>query len=96
MREKRESVNVKSLSANAWESQPKELTAKMIPGKGHLYKLGKSNPGARARHRTKASKPRMAVPTKRKRGKSMKTLSLILPSLLRDSTKNQEIYLQLN
>jgi hypothetical protein len=38
----------------------------------------------------------MVVPTKRKRGKLMKTLSSILLSLLRDSTKNQEIYLPLN
>jgi hypothetical protein len=92
LREKRESVNAKSPSASARESQPKELTAKMTQGKEHLYKLGKSNPGARVRRPTKANKLHMAVPTKRKRGKLMKTLSLILPSLLRDSTKNQEIY----
>lgn len=96
MKEKRESVNVKSPSANARERPQKELTVKITPGKGHLYKLGKSNLGERVRRLTKASRLHMVVPTKKKRGKLMKTLSLILPSLLRDSTKNQEIYLPLN
>ncbi len=36
LKEKRESVNVKSQSANARERPQKELTAKMTPGKGHL------------------------------------------------------------